>query len=126
MHIEDEDKALFEMARVLKRNGFIIVSVNNILSPFSPAVILHTIFKRNYIQRFGTPASYISKLHKNGFFIGNVCCDTIFGLRLNVLKLKFPPSILLPMYRLIDKIAQVSILRYLGYELWFFAKKACR
>uniref|UniRef100_A0A7V0Z6P6 Class I SAM-dependent methyltransferase n=1 Tax=candidate division WOR-3 bacterium TaxID=2052148 RepID=A0A7V0Z6P6_UNCW3 len=124
MHLEDENKALFEMARVLKKNGFIIISVNNILSPFSPAVILHTILKRNYIQRFRTPAFCISKLHKNGFFIENVCCDTIFGLRLNVLKLKFPPSILLPIYRLMDKIAQISILRYLGYELWFFVRKS--
>lgn len=125
MHLENDINGLLELIRVLKRGGTLVISTNNLLSPFSLIMMFYTLLKRNYIQRFRNPWYYFKILVKNDCKILKSLPNTIFALSMRVplVKHSFPPALFFPIYKMIDRFAENNCLRYFGYELWICAQK---
>lgn len=123
MHLTDECAALKEMARVLKPNGLLVVSMNNVLSPFSLPVWLLNARKKDFIQKFHFPGTYAKWLRDIGLHIKRLEGD---GLLATVAyswgPFSFPPQFVFPAVKRFDQWA-VQRSPKLAYEVWFAATK---
>ena len=118
------DEALIETERRRHGPGRLLISFNNLLSPYAPLMIVYTALRRNYRQHFRAPWRVLARLRRLGCRPEQVRHDTVLGVRMRLAgRLQIPPRVLLPLYRKLDAIADAGSLRYLGFELWVAARK---
>lgn len=122
MHLENERGVLAEMARVLRSGGRLVISGNNLLSPFALPAWIWNAKKENYKQSFRLPWTYKKWLEQLEFRVEHIVGDTIFALGLHLPIGTFPPERLFKYAVFPDRFLD-GPLRYLAYEVWFSAVK---
>jgi len=60
MHVDEEERALSELLRVVKPGGSLIITFNNLLNPFAPVFAIYAKLRKpeGYRQRFHRLAYY--------------------------------------------------------------------
>jgi SAM-dependent methyltransferase len=127
MHIEHEAEALSEMARVLRPGGRLVVSGNNLLSPFALPAWAWNAARGKFKQSFRLPWVYRHWLSRSGFRVESMNGDTLLAVGMH-LPGKFgsiPPERWFKLMVLPDRYME-GALRYFAYEIWFGAVKQPR
>jgi ubiquinone/menaquinone biosynthesis C-methylase UbiE len=127
MHVEDEPTALMEMTRVLRPEGRLVISANNLLSPFAIPSVLWNARKRHYKQSFRPPWVYERWLKRVGLRLERMVGDTLLavGMQLPGRIGSIPPQRWFKLMMLPDRLLETR-LRYFAYEIWFAAVKPGR
>lgn len=131
MHVKNEEAVIQELSRVLRPQGRLVLSINNLLSPFSLPTILYTkVIKRGRIkQSFRTPWYYSKALLNAGIQVTKVTADTILVVDITFphfrrVGINLPPKWILPLLELPDRFVNHKyLLTNLGYELYFLGIK---
>lgn len=131
MHVRNEKAVIQELSRVLRPHGRLILSVNNLLSPFSLPTILYTkVIKKGRIkQSFRTPWYYSKALANAGIRVTKIAADTILAVDVTPpsfrkLKVSLPPRQILPLLKFPDRfVNNTYLLTYLGFELYYLGIK---
>ena len=104
MHLADDSAALKEMVRVLRRDGMLVCSINNALSPFAAPVRLRNRFKKGFIQNFRLPAASRRRLESLGLELREVAGDSLFAtVPLQIGWFSFPPARAFSLVRSLDQ-----------------------
>jgi ubiquinone/menaquinone biosynthesis C-methylase UbiE len=131
MYVQDEGAVIQELSRVLRPQGRIMLSVHNLLSPFSlPIIFNNRILKRGKLkQSRRTPWYYFRLLSKAGIKVTRVIADTIFSADMTLPYFRrrgstyLPPQRAMPVLKLLDHLASRTFLTYFGHELYLFGIK---
>ena len=129
MHLPDQRLTLGELCRVLRPGGRLVVSGNNLLSPFAIPVMMWMLLKPHVRQVYKLPWFYLAHLSKLGVEVRRMVGDTVLAVALTVpgLGISLLPRAVFPALRTLDRWVDRAPLRYLAYEVWFLGvKKPCR
>jgi len=128
MHLPDQRLTLGELCRVLRPGGRLLVSGNNLLSPFAIPVMMWMLLKPHVRQVYKLPWFYRTHLSKLGVEVRRMVGDTVLAVALTVpgLGISLLPRAVFPALRTLDRWVDRAPLRYLAYEMWFLGvKKPC-
>jgi SAM-dependent methyltransferase len=121
MHLRDDQAALAEMARVIRPGGYLVLSVNNVLSPLSLPVLLRNWRKKGFVQTFRLPTTYTKWLSTSGLKVRSLRGDGVFATTaLRIGRFSFPPRFAFLPVRMLDKLA-LKYVPWLAYEIWLTA-----
>ncbi len=125
MHVEDQKLAMIELCRVLRPGGRLVLSSNNLLSPFAVPVILWIRLKSRVRQVFKPPWFYYGHLAKLGIKVRCMVGDTLLAMGVTIpgVGVSMIPHILFPALRVLDRWVDRPPLNYLAYENWFLGVK---
>ena len=126
MHLDNQELALAELCRVLRPQGRLVVSANNLLSPFAIPMVGLSLLKSQVRQVFKPPWFYLGDLKKRGIEVRRMNGDTVLALGLTVPVLGFSllPELVFPVLKFPDRWVEQAPLNFFAYETWFFGIKA--
>jgi len=121
MHVADQRAALTELCRVVRPGGRLVVSGNNLFSPFALPVMAWVRLRSRARQAFRTPRFYRDHLTRLGIEVRRMVGDTVLAVGLAVPGRGTPllPRRFFGSLRFLDRWVDRSPLNYLAYETWF-------
>jgi SAM-dependent methyltransferase len=121
MHVANQAIALSELARVLRPGGQMVVSGNNLLSPFALPMWVRTRLRLEARQTFKPPWFYTARARELGLQLEQITGDTLLAVGMIVpgIGISIPPAALFRLAVLPDRWIERSWLKYLSYEIWF-------
>ena len=123
MHIQQDLRALSELARVLRSRGRAVVSINNFASPWALPVQLWNLRKRGFVQKFRFLPSFRRQLRKLRLEPASLKGDGISStVNVEAGRLSFPPASLFRPLRSLDAHL-LRLVPGLAYEVWLAAEK---
>lgn len=137
MHVDDFEKSVSELSRILRIGGRLVISSNSTLCPFvkiQSILVPFTRFVEKLAQKQSFPkfkweayspigvADFLQKLKLRILALES---DTLFCADYRIPKLKLPLlPIGLSLYRTIDSIVCDKFpFHFFGWEVWFLAQK---
>ena len=131
MYVRDEGAVIRELVRVLRPQGRLMLSIHNLLSPFSlPIIFNNQVLKKGQLkQSRRTPWYYFRLLSKAGISVTKVVADTIFSADMTLPyfrrkgEIYLPPQGAMPLLKFLDSLAGKTFLTYFGHELYLFGIK---
>ncbi len=125
MHLPNQHLALKELVRVLRPGGRLLVSGNNLLSPFALPVMAWVLLKSGPRQSFRFPWFYLRNFTKLGIELQTMVGDTLMavGLAIPALGISVLPRVLFPALSALDRWVDRPPLNYFAYEIWFLGLK---
>jgi SAM-dependent methyltransferase len=125
MHVRDELSMLRELVRVVRPGGRLVVSGNNLLTPYGLPAWFWARCRGGVKQSFRFPWTYRRWLRGLGLRVDRMSGDTLFATRVTLpFGLgSFPPACVFGAVVWPDRRLRVA-LRHFAYEIWFAAVKS--
>jgi SAM-dependent methyltransferase len=125
MHLDDQSGALNELSRVLRPGGRLLISGNNLLSPYALPTSAFLRLRHRPTQKFRLPWFYRSQLRKRQIQVRKVVGDTVLAVAFTLpgSETSLLPKGLFRVLRSIDRWVTKAPLSYLAYEMWFLGVK---
>ena len=125
MHLEDQLLAMRELCRVLRPGGRLLVSANNLLSPFALPMSAWVRLNHKARQEYNFPWFYRSQLTQLGVEVRKIVGDTFLAVALMIpgSNLSLIPRVFFRSLRALDRWVDRPPLNYLAYETWFLGAK---
>jgi ubiquinone/menaquinone biosynthesis C-methylase UbiE len=122
-HVENPEKAIKELVRVLKPGGIILVSATNSWSLYAPIKILRNVlFKSEIIARHISPLWFKYQFKKQGMEVLKIVADS-FAASINIWRITFPPKSWLGIFKKLDNFRNLVPLKYFGYGTFVLSQK---
>lgn len=126
MHVRDQSTAIAELVRVLRPGGQLVLTGNNVLSPFALLIWLRARVRPETRQTFKPPWFYTRRGRDLGLALEGMTGDTLLGVGMIVpgTGISLPPASLFSAAVLPDRWIQGTWLKYLSYEMYFAFRKS--